>query len=90
MGRQAAFARQLDRGGHQQADRLPRGRQRLVAGLRLPVLAMQAGLLPGRRGLRAVLFRDARAGRRAGDDQRKLGLEKIHGRRLRHPAARLL
>ena len=59
----------------------------LVAGLRLPVLAVPARL-PRRRRLRAVLPRAARGGRRRGDD----GGDRGHGfrarRRLGPPAAR--
>ena len=42
-------------------------KQRLAAGLRLPVLALPAQGLPRRRGFRAVLHRHARAGGGAGD-----------------------
>ena len=67
-------ARRVDRRGDRPPD-LERQQpdERLGAGLRLPVLALPARRLPRRRRLRAVLHRDAGAGRGRGDHQRHAG-----------------
>ena len=72
VGRQAPPARRVGGRGHL-ATGLERQQpgERLGPGLRLPVLALSPRGLPRRRGLRPVLHRDARAGRRHRDHERR-------------------
>ena len=74
MERQAAGARGLGRGGHRAPDlERQQPEERLGPRLRLPVLALPPRRLPRRRGVRAVLHRAARAGRRDRHHQRREG-----------------
>ena len=74
VARQAARARGVGRGGHRPADlQRQQPEERLGPGLRLPVLALPPRRLSRRRGVRPVLHRPARAGRRDRHHQRREG-----------------